>query len=71
MEQFLRAGRGRNGGRLLRLDATRQANALALAAARCATPKSYAGGHCHPSRNMANALIAQSGVQAALLQHVI
>jgi 2-methylcitrate dehydratase len=54
-------------GRLLRLDVTRQANALALAAARCATPKVVRWGALSSVKNMANALIAQSGVQAALL----
>ena len=53
-------------GRLLGLDRERQAHALALAAARCATPKVVRwGAHCHV-KNMANALVAQSGVQAAL-----
>ena len=54
-------------GRLLGLDAKRQANALALAAARCATPKVVRWGALSSVKNMANALVAQSGVQAALL----
>lgn len=54
-------------GRLLKLDAGRQANALALAAARCATPKVVRWGALSSVKNMANALIAQSGVQATLL----
>jgi 2-methylcitrate dehydratase len=54
-------------GRLLGLDAKRQAQALALAAARCATPKVVRWGALSSVKNMANALVAQSGVQAALL----
>jgi 2-methylcitrate dehydratase len=54
-------------GRLLGLDAKRQAHALALAAARCATPKAVRWGALSSVKNMANALVAQSGVQAALL----
>jgi 2-methylcitrate dehydratase len=54
-------------GRLLGLDAKRQTQALALAAARCATPKAVRWGALSSVKNMANALVAQSGVQAALL----
>jgi 2-methylcitrate dehydratase len=54
-------------GRLLGLDAKRQAHALAFAAARCATPKVVRWGALSSVKNMANALVAQSGVQAALL----
>jgi 2-methylcitrate dehydratase len=54
-------------GRLLGLDAKHQTQALALAAARCATPKVVRWGALSSAKNMANALIAQSGVQAALL----
>jgi 2-methylcitrate dehydratase len=54
-------------GRLLGLDANRQAHALALGAARCATPKVVRWGGLSSIKNMANALVAQSGVQAALL----
>src|SRR5258708_14727540 len=54
-------------GRLLGLDAKRQAHALAFAAARCATPKAVRWGALSSVKNMANALAAQSGVQAALL----
>jgi len=54
-------------GRLLGLDAKRQAQALALAAARCATPKVVRWGALSSVKNMANALVAQNGVQAALL----
>jgi len=51
----------------MRLDAKQQAQALALAAARCATPKVVRWGALSSVKNMANALIAQDGVQAALL----
>jgi 2-methylcitrate dehydratase len=54
-------------GRLLGLDSKQQAHALALAAARCATPKVVRWGALSSVKNMANALVAQSGVQAALL----
>jgi 2-methylcitrate dehydratase len=54
-------------GRLLGLDPKCQAHALALAAARCATPKVVRWGALSSVKNMANALVAQSGVQAALL----
>src|SRR5260221_4782714 len=54
-------------GRLLGLDAMRQARGLALAAARCATPEVVRWGALSSVKNMANALVAQSGVQAALL----
>ena len=54
-------------GRLIGLDAKQQAQALALAAARCATPKVVRWGALSSVKNMANALIAQDGVQAALL----
>ncbi|HEY6259797.1 MAG TPA: MmgE/PrpD family protein [Xanthobacteraceae bacterium] len=54
-------------GRLLGLDAKHQTQALALAAARCATPKVVRWGALSSVKNLANALVAQSGVQAALL----
>jgi 2-methylcitrate dehydratase len=54
-------------GRLMGLDTKQQAQALALAAARCATPKVVRWGALSSVKNMANALIAQDGVQAALL----
>ena len=54
-------------GRLLGLDAKHQTQALALAATRCATPKVVRWGTLSSAKNMANALVAQSGVQAALL----
>lgn len=54
-------------GRLMRLDPVRQAHALALASTRCSTPKVVRWGHLSSVKNMANALIAQSGTQATLL----
>lgn len=54
-------------GRLMGLDAPRQANALALAAIRCATPKVVRWGKLSAAKNLANSMIAQSGVMAALL----
>src|SRR5262249_28316316 len=43
------------------------AHALALAATRCATPKIVRWGAISAAKNLANALVAQAGVQAALL----
>jgi 2-methylcitrate dehydratase len=54
-------------GRLLGLDAKRFAHALALGAARAATPWIVRSGHISAAKSIANALVAQSGVQAALL----
>ncbi|SDK25884.1 2-methylcitrate dehydratase [Aliiruegeria lutimaris] len=54
-------------GRLAGFDLERQANALALAAIRCATPSVVRWGKLSGAKNLANAFIAQSGVQAALL----
>lgn len=54
-------------GRLMGLDPERQANALALAAARSATPSVVRWGKLSGAKNLANAFIAQSGVMAALL----
>jgi 2-methylcitrate dehydratase len=54
-------------GRLLGFDSKSQAHALALAGARCATPKVVRWGALSSIKNMANALVTQSGVQAALL----
>jgi 2-methylcitrate dehydratase len=53
-------------GRLLGLDADRLAHALALGAARAATPAIVRSGHISAAKSIANALVAQSGVQAAL-----
>lgn len=54
-------------GRLLAFDAERQADAIALAAARCATPMIVRTGRISAAKSIANALTAQAGVQAALL----
>lgn len=54
-------------GRLMGLDPERQAHALALAATRCATPKVVRWGAISAAKNLANAMVAQAGVQAALL----
>ncbi len=54
-------------GRLMGLDAEKQAHALALAAARSATPSVVRWGKLSGAKNLANALISQSGVLAALL----
>ena len=54
-------------GRLMRLDEIRLAHALALGLARAATPSIVRRGRISAAKSIANALIAQSGVQAALL----
>jgi 2-methylcitrate dehydratase len=54
-------------GKLLALDSTRLAHALALAAARSATPAIVRGGHVSAAKSIANSLVAQSAVQATLL----
>jgi 2-methylcitrate dehydratase len=54
-------------GRLMGLDAERQAHALALGACRCLTPRIVRKGKLSAAKSLANALIAQSGVQGALL----
>jgi 2-methylcitrate dehydratase len=54
-------------GKLLGLDAERQAHALALAAARSATPKIVRNGDISATKSLANAFVAEAGVQAALL----
>jgi 2-methylcitrate dehydratase len=54
-------------GRLLKLDADQQANALALAAARCVTPSIVRYGKLSGAKNMAGAFTAREGVQMALL----
>ena len=53
-------------GRLLGLDEERLAHALALGAVRAATPAIVRTGHISASKSIANALVAQAGVQAAL-----
>jgi 2-methylcitrate dehydratase len=54
-------------GRLLGLSTAQQANALSLAAIRCATPKVVRWGSLSSAKNLANALIAQAGTEGALL----
>jgi 2-methylcitrate dehydratase len=54
-------------GWLMGLDEERLAHALALGAARSATPAIVRTGHISSAKSISNALIAQSGVQAALL----
>lgn len=54
-------------GRLLGLDANRQAQALALAAARSPTPKIVRNGDISATKSLANAFVAQAGVHSALL----
>ena len=54
-------------GRLAGFDAETQANALALGAIRCATPSVVRWGRLSGAKNLANALIAQSAVQGAML----
>jgi 2-methylcitrate dehydratase len=54
-------------GRLLGLDRTRLAHAIALGAARAPTPAAVREGHISAAKSIANALIAQSGMQATLL----
>jgi 2-methylcitrate dehydratase len=54
-------------GKLLGLDRVRLSHALALAAARSATPAIVRGGHVSAAKSIANSLVAQSAVQAVLL----
>ena len=54
-------------GRLLGLDAPRMANALALSGARAPTPLAVRHGAISAAKSFANALVAQSGMQATLL----
>jgi len=54
-------------GRLMGLDAPRLAHALALSAARAATPLAVRHGAISAAKSLANALVAQNGMQAALL----
>src|SRR5580704_13028325 len=54
-------------GWLLRLDEERLAHAIALCAARAPTPVAVREGRISAAKSIANALIAQNGVQAALL----
>ncbi len=54
-------------GRLMRLDRERLAHAIAFGASRAATPSIVRAGHVSSAKSIANALVAQSGVQGALL----
>jgi 2-methylcitrate dehydratase len=54
-------------GRLMGLDALKLANALALSGARAMTPLAVRQGDISGAKNVANALVAQSGVQATIL----
>lgn len=54
-------------GRLMGLDETRLAHALALGLARAPTPAVVRSGDISAAKSLSNALVAQSGVQAALL----
>jgi 2-methylcitrate dehydratase len=54
-------------GRLMGLDAQRLAQALALSSARAPTPLAVRHGAISAAKSFANALVAQNGMQAALL----
>ena len=54
-------------GRLMRLDRNRLAHAIALSAARAPTPVGVREGGISAAKSIANALIAQNGMQATLL----
>jgi 2-methylcitrate dehydratase len=54
-------------GRLMGLDAQRLAHALALSAARAPTPLAVRHGAISAAKSFANALVAQNGMQAAML----
>ena len=54
-------------GRLAGFDVVTQANAIAMGAMRCSTPSIVRWGKLSEVKNLANALIAQSGVQTAML----
>jgi 2-methylcitrate dehydratase len=54
-------------GRLMGLDATKLAHALALGAARCVTPSIMRSGNISAAKFLSNPLVAQSGVTAAVL----
>jgi 2-methylcitrate dehydratase len=59
-------------GRLMRLDRHQLAHAIALSGARAATSTAVRFGDISAAKSIANALVAQNGVQAALLaQHGI
>jgi 2-methylcitrate dehydratase len=54
-------------GRLMGLNATQQAHGLGLAAIRTAVPKIARKGEMSAGKSLANTMVAESGVQAALL----
>jgi len=54
-------------GRLMGLDLAQLANAVALSVARAATSATVRAGDISAAKSLANALVAQNGVQAALL----
>jgi len=54
-------------GRLMGLEAHQLANALALSGARAITPLAVRHGEISGAKNVANALVAQNGVQATIL----
>lgn len=54
-------------GRLMRMSERQLAHALALGAARAATPSIVRSGEISAAKSLANASVAQSGVQAAML----
>ena len=54
-------------GRLMGLDANRLAHALALSGARLATPALVRRGGISAAKSIANAMVAQSGIEATLL----
>jgi 2-methylcitrate dehydratase len=54
-------------GRLMRLDPQRLAHALALSAARAPTPLAVRHGAISAAKSLANALVAQNGMQATIL----
>jgi len=54
-------------GRLMKLDGRQLANALALSGARAITPLAVRHGDISGAKNVANALVAQNAMQAAIL----
>src|SRR4029077_866564 len=54
-------------GRLMGLDPMKLAQALALSGARAITPLAVRQGEISGAKNVANALVAQSGVQSTIL----
>ena len=54
-------------GRLMGLDAGRQAHALAYGATRCSTPKIVRWGDLSAMKNLANALIAEEAVRGTMM----